>query len=421
MSNLTRLKWEQFKAKGKERTELHHPLEKGLYYIKLAKGGSWRLRMRVNDKRITRTIPDSSEIPPLEALEKARALKEQLRAPNSNSLTPIKTQTFFDDVYTPHMKRISETGKETLAIIKNNFEHLFNKNLTDITVDDIREWERKRKASRSTLKRDLGAFKAMLNFAAGQKSGDPNDKPVIAENPIKHVVLSRMSAEQRKKKQQDEERLNLKRDLLGEEERRKIQNALSEYDLLKRQQRASSIKHGKPNLRNLSTVNYAHWFTPFCHIARLTGMRPADIRRLRWDSIKTDERNGIEVLKFTPSKTAHHSDPIEVTFPIKAELKEALDKCREDRVSDSQLIFPSERVNGIMDKNAYQTHWTKVKKMAGVSAEIDFYCFRHNFISDLVTRGLPLLVIARLVGHKTTDMIAKNYYKQDLDDLARYF
>jgi len=36
----------------------------------------------------------------------------------------------------------------------------------------------------------------------------------------------------------------------------------------------------------------------------------------------------------------------------------------------------------------------------------------------LVNSGLPLLKIARLVGHKNTDMIAKNYYRQDLDDMA---
>jgi len=419
MGNLTRLKWEQFKSKGKVRTELHHPAEKGLYFIKLAKGGSWRLRLMINGKRVTRTIADAQTLP-AQAVELARALKEQLKAPK-NTFEPCLTQTFFEHVYTPHMKRVSSTGQETLNIIKNNFGHLFDKHLTEITVDDIRAWERKRDTSRATMKRDLGAFKAMLNYAAGQKAGDPNDRPVIEHNPIKNIVLSRMSTEQRLRKQRDEERMNLKRDLLGEKERMKIQNGLSEYDDLKRQQRERSIKHGKPKLRDLSSVHYGHWFIPFCHIARLTGMRPADVRRLRWDNIRKDDRNGIEVLKFTPSKTAHHPDPIEVHFPIKAELKFVLDKCREDRFSDSELMFPSERIAGTLDKNAYQTHWTQVKKLAGVSPATDFYCFRHNFISDLVTRGLPLLVIARLVGHKTTDMIAKNYYKQDLDDLARYF
>src|SRR5690606_19833307 len=82
------------------------------------------------------------------------------------------------------------------------------------------------------------------------------------------------------------------------------------------------------------------------------------------------------------------------------------------------LIFASERTGGLMDKKAYLRHWRRVKELAGVRPDIDFYCYRHNFISDKVSKGFPLLAIAKLVGHKTTAMIAKHYFKTGLDKMA---
>ena len=52
--------------------------------------------------------------------------------------------------------------------------------------------------------------------------------------------------------------------------------------------------------------------------------------------------------------------------------------------------------------------------------ELDFYSFRHNFISELVARGVPVLTIAGLVGHKDGSMIAANYLRHDEQDTASY-
>ena len=49
---------------------------------------------------------------------------------------------------------------------------------------------------------------------------------------------------------------------------------------------------------------------------------------------------------------------------------------------------------------------------------LDFYSFRHNFISELVARGVPVLTIAGLVGHKDGSMIAANYLRHDENDIA---
>ena len=62
--------------------------------------------------------------------------------------------------------------------------------------------------------------------------------------------------------------------------------------------------------------------------------------------------------------------------------------------------------------------------MGGAPEDLNFYCFRHNFISQLVLQGAPVLAIARLVGHKDGTMISRNYFhlgNQDAADIVAKF
>ena len=434
------------------KTELYDNREKGLFIIKLAKGGSWRYRFVFNGRRYRHTL-GSADMKPEQARELAQQWRTKIKNEGVNPLAEIqakmdeqtqkidqrrlvKVGVFFEEIYTPHLLKMSHSGKDTLNTIKSNFSHIFDRDMDRLTTADLRAWEHKRlqegaltknrkgnctsnPLSRATLVRALSAFKAMINFAAGKKKRDQNDAPVILFNPISDFKLSPKTAVERDESKSKEEALNLKRDLLGLTDRELIKVGLVKFAEYIKGQRRNSRSHGKSHLKDLDADVYPHWFIPFCHVARLTGMRPSDIRRIRWSDIRSDARTNLKVLKFTPNKTSHHENPIEVNFPITDELDQVLYIWRHQHACpDVGLIFPSERTGGIMDKKAYLRHWSKVKELAGVRADIDFYCFRHNFISDLVSRNFPLLSIAKLVGHKSTAMIERNYFKTDLDDMA---
>lgn len=429
----------KFKQTAEPRQELYDSAEQGLFYIQLARGGAWRLRYTYNGKRYTQKIADGDTKP-----EEARAIAGQWRAKIDQGINPVdeitqnknaakeqqesdkkrrlvNTGTFFAEIYSPHLTKMSHSGNATLNIIKNNFAHLFDRDMDKLTLADLRAWENSRKTNntRPTMVRALSAFKAMINYAAGQKAKDPNDAPVIAENPIRNFTLSAPTAEERDQAKVSAEELNLKRDLLGEAERQQIQEGLKLFAEEVRQQRRNSREHGKGYLADLDSVAIPHWFIAFAHVARLTGMRPSDIRRLRWSDIRQDFRTRLKIIKFTPNKTAHHENATEVSFPITGELEQVLEQWASQKHNpQTGLIFASERTGGLMDKKAYLRHWRRVKELAGVRPDIDFYCYRHNFISDMVNKGFPLLAIAKLVGHKTTAMIEKNYFKADLDDMA---
>jgi len=446
-SSITVAQLDKFRRTASDREQLGCSMNPGLFVIKLKTGISWRYRYRdLDGTRVVDTIADGGTMPE-QAAERADEIRAQLRAGTSPRLERIKREqehaafkaqvqagqfqtlgVFLAEIYLPHLNKRAGVSKNelktkshsTVQNIKGNFAHLFDHHLSAITPAHIRQWETDRTdIKRPTKTRALAALKGLLSYAAGKKHGDPNHEPVIDSSPLQGVTLSPESAAEREAEAIASEGLDPARQLLTADELAKIENGLALFGDKIRQQRENSRKHGKDYLASLMDVKYPHWFIPFCKIAQLTGMRPGDIARLRWTNIQTMARIKGDALKFKPHKTLHHANPIEVTFPITGELAQVLTDWRKQTGNPKAgLVFPSNRVDTQMDKNAYQRHWTMVKKLAELPADVQFYSFRHSFISDRVNAGWPLLRLAKLVGHKTTDMIAANYYRDDLEELA---
>lgn len=324
--------------------------------------------------------------------------------------------TFFEQIYRPHKLR-SRYGPGTCKIIEANFSHLFDRDMDTLTAHDIREWEHKRyqekreqgkSLKRETLVRDLGAFKAMLNFAAGQKKDDPIDEPVIDNNPIANVTVRKASAEER-----DQQFLSndSSRRMLTEDELKKLVTGLNAYAEQLRSQRRSSRKHGKKHLPDLDQVSYPHWFVPFTWIALYTGFRPGDIYGLRWEPNQGNSVNlNFGVINIVPEKTRDKGQqPVSIKHPMSEELKQVIKAWHDQQGKPaSGYVFP----NGAGDrlaKKSHDKHWRHVKRLGGLDDSLAFYSLRHHFISSLVVNKVPLLHIAKLVGHKSTHMIEQNY------------
>src|SRR5690606_13771171 len=76
---------------------------------------------------------------------------------------------------------------------------------------------------------------------------------------------------------------------------------------------------------------------------------------------------------------------------------------------ETGLVFPSPITGARMDKKAHGRPWTRVKRLGDLPPSLSFYALRHHFISTLVASGVPLLTVARLVGHKSAAMIESHY------------
>lgn len=411
----------------------------GFHFKKQNKGGAWRLRYTdLTGKRRTATIADDV-VKPQQAAETAMLWRTRLKE-GKDPLTVkeqeankqiaeqqakeanryLNTGAFFEAIYTPYKQDNFRAGSDTLKGIKRNFSHLFSRDMDKITSADILAWYNKRRKKgvmRSTLVRDYGAFKAMLNYAA--QSPDTNTLPVLSNNPIKSYSLPQLTINEQEKQEKHQEQLEAKRDIISEQDKANIEKGLTLYGEQLKQQRARSIKHGKKHLASLDNVTYPHWFIPFCHIARLTGMRPADIYGLKWENLHHNIFNGTTTLNFIPSKTKKAENSKKVKFPVTGELKAVLTVWGEQLGQPEKgFIFTSERTGSKLERKAHLTHWKQVKSLGGITSDLDLYSFRHNFISTLVAKGVPVLTIAALVGHKDGSMIAANYLRHNEQDTA---
>ncbi len=114
------------------------------------------------------------------------------------------------------------------------------------------------------------------------------------------------------------------------------------------------------------------------------GMRPADVLALKWADID----NGF--INLTPTKTGgifRIAIAPQVELPLKG---------------GSVYVFPNNK--GLpFSANYLNLRWRK----CGCDGVL--YTLRHRFISDKIAKGVPIALVAHMVGHSSLDMIQKHY------------
>lgn len=146
-------------------------------------------------------------------------------------------------------------------------------------------------------------------------------------------------------------------------------------------------------------------FLDIFDVLRETGCRPADARRVEAAMID------FEAMTWTlpDHKTAGHTqEPKTVYMTPRAAVI-----CRR---------LAAEFPEGPIFRNEHGKPWTmhvlagqfrRCRKRAGIGPEAVAYACRHGFITDGLSRGVPVAVMANLVGHKSTTMISRHYDRLD--------
>lgn len=60
-------------------------------------------------------------------------------------------------------------------------------------------------------------------------------------------------------------------------------------------------------------------------------------------------------------------------------------------------------------KSAVRLRFCRLRKRLGLDDRIVAYLLRHGFCTDALERGVPIATVAELLGHTTTNTIAKHY------------
>ena len=131
----------------------------------------------------------------------------------------------------------------------------------------------------------------------------------------------------------------------------------------------------------------------------LTGRRRGEVLRLLWQDV--DLAKAIYTIRDT--KSGHDE-----TLPMNQWTVKLLKK--HPRVMKSVYVFPDD--NGDMRKEINK-EWKKIKQLTGLPPRFRLHDLRHSFASFLVSEGLDLYTVQKLLTHKTIAMTERYSHLAD--------
>lgn len=137
-------------------------------------------------------------------------------------------------------------------------------------------------------------------------------------------------------------------------------------------------------------------------LALLTGMRRSEMFRLCWDDIDWHRKN----ITLRDAKSGR--DEI---IPLSSYAAKLFGSIREDEKSDSPYVFPG-RSGGQLTNIKKQVN--PIKEMAQLPADFrPLHGCRHVFASGLVSQGVSLDIVARLLTHKGRTVTSRYAHFRD--------
>jgi integrase len=361
------------------------------FVISVSYGGkkTYCVDYRQDGKRATYKIGDVNLYTVAEAREIARNFLASVERGEDPTAEPepekkITLGTFLKDHYESWVLEYRKSGNLTLAMIKANFEHLFEMPLENISVDVIEQWRTKKKndngVKSSSLNRMVTSLKSAINW--GVKRG------IIENNPL--TKLEPLSERDSVKKVR----------YLTPEERARLMNALDEREKEIRRKRenhnAWSIERKYDTLPSISENNFADHLKPIVILALSTGIRRSSLLSLEWGDVNFTERMVMVRAATDKSEKEYYVSLNKLAF-------ETLSRWhgQSRRTSPHDLVFPSPKTGEKLDN--CNSSWEALLKRAGIE-KFRWHDMRHDFASQLVMKGVDLNTVRELMGHSDMKM-----------------
>ena len=154
----------------------------------------------------------------------------------------------------------------------------------------------------------------------------------------------------------------------------------------------------------------------------LLGLRPGEVMGLAWESIDLDARRLTVAralrkepgrLYLGPPKTKKSRRTLDLPGPVVDALvahgaRQSIERSKAGELwQDNGLVFPT-NIGTLMDPRNFRRSFDEVAKLAGLT---DFHphLLRHSATSLLSDAGVPLEVVADVMGHNTAAMTETVY------------
>lgn len=167
-----------------------------------------------------------------------------------------------------------------------------------------------------------------------------------------------------------------------------------------------------------NTANYEKSVIPYLLFVQLkTGMRFAEVLGLTWDCILWDEKSIYTYRRYdsTNKKWTDAKTPDSIRkIPIDDELIEILLRMKKEQSmyylqNPDNMLFVN-FYSGIPTNNACNKHLQSILKKLDITP-LNLTCTgnRHTYASILISEGIDLWVLAKIMGHKDITQIIETY------------
>ena len=309
--------------------------------------------------------------------EDIQAKKKEERA----AAQAAKSQTlsgFIEHQYGPWALSQRKTGEATLARLRSNFKHLFERPLHEINAWVIEKWRSealKAGKAKTTVNRDLAALKACLAKAI--------EWELLSVHPLAKIRPIRTDRLARVRYLTEDEEKSLRASLIArEEEFRSKRQSANAWRALRHQ----------PVLPDFSDHGYVDHLQPMILLAINTGLRRGELFQLQWTDI---DRGGNTLT--VRGRTAKSGQTRHI--PLKQEAQQTIERWSIER-SEAGWVFPGKDGEQL---TTIRTSWRGILKAAGIS-DFRWHDLRHHFASRLVMAGVDLNTIRELLGHSDLEM-----------------
>ena len=136
-----------------------------------------------------------------------------------------------------------------------------------------------------------------------------------------------------------------------------------------------------------------------------TGLRFSDVLDLKWEHLKTDNKGMTYISKIQCKTKELVEIPLMSKWP-----KVLLAKYRN--VSTDENIFPR------LSNACVNRKLRMLAEKAGIGKRFSFHVARHTFASHLANAGVPLYIVAKLLGDKSLDMVHRVYTNTERTELT---
>ena len=295
---------------------------------------------------------------------------------------------FVTEAYAGYARGSDEhrSADQTIARLLATFPELQDKQLGEVTPWDVDKWRSARAKSGvkpATIRRDIGALRAMFGKAV--------EWQILDENPTGGVKLPKIDRKKRPRFLTEAEERRLRETLLEREARMKAKRAgFNEW----RDTRGLHVLENR-------TAPYSDHLAPIVLLALNCGLRRGELFNLEWRDF--DSRRKTLTVRAEAAKDAETR-----VVPLNGEALSALKNWKQQRQTQ-RLIFPNKQGHRL---TSIKTALRKLLRDAEISGA-GLHTMRHTFGTRLANGGTPLPTVRDLMGHSDIAMTSRYLHSDD--------